>query len=417
MAKANLGTLYHGAIGILERAKAMRLTQKYSKISSVDYANDILRRGIDKDEVLSNGDTLIDRIRNILSDTGLQESAKKRYIDDIKVKSLKNADDLVTIGQRQEEFLEKQYDQLNIRIRDLGLKDAGYKEKQFADSISYSERYEETYRSLNSFTKKRLEEPYLKERLINEGGYNKTYFRDKEYKRMSIDDKISKLRGELSEVEEINNRLSELKTSTEFNQYYSGLTDTEKSKVAQISAQQGKKIESIKDGDITYYYREGDRIPPEIEAARQRRLNAKRQVAKKHEIKQQQEHATRHIDEHEIWVPKAGKSVTNKMNPTNADKPRTLTDEEIIDSLMGNADNVNNGVQSEIANPARTTLKDTLRLSETALNGFNMENAGTLIGGFGALALFEATMYANNSDAELHRRRVEEERRRKKYGY
>jgi hypothetical protein len=26
-------------------------------------------------------------------------------------------------------------------------------------------------------------------------------------------------------------------------------------------------------------------------------------------------------------------------------------------------------------------------------------------------------MYANNSDAELHRRRVEEERRRKKYGY
>ena len=377
--KASAGTLYHAALGILQKSKPINFSKKVSKMNLTEYAEEITKRGIDLDEqiVRSEGaapSTIKQFIDQISGVSGFEDAERINYVSNLKVNSLIPGHEPVTIKERQEEFFKNKFDELSIRLKDSGLNDAGFKAEDFGDDVAYSARYNKTIKSLNKFAEEDLKKDYYKEQLNSYSG-------------------------------------------KEFNDYYSGLTDEKKAELAKIASEEGRKIESVKSGEITYYYREGDKLPPEIEEARQRSIEKKRQSAKKQQVREQQSQATKSLDNHEIYIPKNNKPVSGKMNPTNSNQPRYLTDEEIIDSLMNRADNVNSGAQSELANPVNTTLRNSVRLSELSMNGFTMEKAGTLMGTLGALTLFEASMYADNADAELHKRRVEEERRRKKYGY
>lgn len=237
-------------------------------------------------------------------------------------------------------------------------------------------------------------------------------------------DTAARYHGAVKQSEEIKDALLR-KRDGEFNRYFSGASHNDQEKIRKIAEANGQKIESetLIDGS-RYYYRVDengnriDKLSPEAEEAIQRKEERiRKKERRKSEKEQQAQGAEQGVRHHEIYTPKASSPIKDKMNPANSTQGAYLTQEQIIDSLMENADNVNSEFQSDIANPAKTTLKDTLRLQEISMEGFKMQHAGTLMGTLGALTLFEASMYANNSDAELHRRRVEEERRRKKYGY
>ena len=237
-------------------------------------------------------------------------------------------------------------------------------------------------------------------------------------------DTAAKYYGTAKQAEEVGNTLS--KKDGDFSKAFSNASGSEKEKIRKAAAANGQEIKDdivLIDGS-RYYYRVDengnriDKLSPEAEEAIQRKEErARKKERRKNEKEQQAQGAEQGVRHHEIYTPKASSAIKDKMNPANSVQGTYLTQEQIIDSLMENADNVNSEFQSEIANPAKTTLKNSLRLQEISMEGFKMQNAGTLMGTFGALTLFEASMYANNSDAELHRRRVEEERRRKKYGY
>ena len=626
---------------ILKKLKPAKLSKKISEMNLTEYAEEITKRGIDLDEQLIRSEgaapsTIKQFINDISGVSGFEDSEIISFVNDLRVNSSIPGHVPVTIRERQEEFFQKRYNDLINDINGYDLTNSGFNIPTFNDSLSYRKKYNQTLYALQDFTKESLQEPYLRQSLIEQKAYSEAYFNNSQYTGKKIGEKISFLSKKLHNIDktremtqqraddlffhakdyniysqkryndkldafnnletleekriflnklekeqnqltqaninlriiDFNNRygldssrydylgdrtefrslnkyaqnsilndieshlkrdgnldslyqdydnianqlsdkperydglkrfnilrrnriiqdkydnieqsisdkkallssdqyygidpdtgdprlnlkryeydkegnrykpgdvdarlhgaikrkdeiVTELaddkyKDPAEFNKYYSSLDSTKKKEVAAMLSKQDRPVRSVRMGDITYYYREGDKLPPEIEAAKQKQLEEQRVAANKAKVKEQQKAATEDIENHQIWVPKTNRPVKNKSNPSNAVNPQYLSENDIIDSLMENADNVNSGFQSEVANPAKTTLKDTLRLSETALNGFKMENAGTMIGGLGALTLFEASMYANNSDAELHRRRVEEERRRKKYGY
>lgn len=323
-------------------------------------------------------------------------------------------------------FLEQNVDDLLTREKELRTILSADPKKRFKgmENLGLQSRIRLLESKENGALDKEIAEN--KEKIVNIYGddfeFNKLHARENgiEYKA----DTAARYHRTAKQGEEIKDALLE-KRDGEFNRYFSGASHNNQEKIRKIAEANGQKIESetLIDGS-KYYYRVDengnriDKLSPEAEESIQRREErARKKERRKTEKEQQAQGAEQGVRHHEIYTPKASSPVKDKMNPTNSVQGTYLTQEQIIDSLMENADNVNNEFQSEIANPAKTTLKNSLRLQEISMEGFKMQNVGTLMGTFGALTLFEASMYANNSDAELHRRRVEEERRRKKYGY
>lgn len=448
-------------IQLVKRAPTIDTTvnKAISKMTAKEYGSYTLQRlkqmGLEDEQVVG----VSRRINAIISGNDKAKAVKVRnYIDRIKlpeeVGSIANG---MTIRDYQEEYFKQQYNELSGRLTEINQKMG----VDFNDnSFNILNGYEKNYRRLRKESKdtffegsKQLKEQF-KKTLIDNNIYDEGYFKKDRglkflaqavdnmpktietsemlsdtfqgiaeglYSEESASKKIKKLKSlpiskrksfieaETGKIEKNLELLS--KTDKDFNTAFAEAPN--KKELATMAKQQGQNIESVTliDGS-EYYYREGiDKLPPEAEEARQRKLEQIRQRAKRNEVKKQQTTAT-----HEIFTPMSNKPVKNKMNPANA-KGGVIDVAAVIDEEMKKAHNVNSSVQSITANPAKTTLDDTVRLSEIAINGSKMMKAGTLLGTVGALTLFEASMYANDSDAELHRRRVEEERRRKKYGY